>query len=129
VTTSGKDLFGWLSRDEVGFQLPHPPGKCMRRLAKVTTAKGFTWYLDSRTAMESDPRFRGVLFGTSVRIAGVVSPIAAGHVSQLPLVILVPGGLAALVFGMAVAGRRYLAKEIPRLIAEVNAVLDGAPDI
>jgi hypothetical protein len=184
VRTSGRDLFAWLGRREVVLQLPHPLGECMSRLAKVTTDRGSSWYLDSRTAMQPDPRFRGVVFGSSIRIArfsqaagrnsfvpwlegqiepaagghavftgrvgpdpavrvmvvifvvvatlvvpgaaaGVVSLIAAGHVSDIAPVILIPGGLAALVFGMAVGGRRYVAKEIPRLIREVNTVLDG----
>lgn len=52
----------WLAGSDprpVVLSSPHPADECLRRLKKVTTKRGPSWYLDPRTAGLPEPRLRG----------------------------------------------------------------------
>ena len=49
---------------------PHPPQECLRRLTKVTSARGSDrWYLDPKTAVLPDPLFRGDVKPSRIHVA------------------------------------------------------------
>jgi hypothetical protein len=53
---------------------PHPPHECLRRLTKVTSARGADrWYLDPKTAVLPDPLFRGDVKPARVHVAGFMT--------------------------------------------------------
>jgi hypothetical protein len=66
--------------------------------------------------------------GGLICMAMVVSGIAllaSGHLSGLRFVLL-PFGIAAFIAGINFAGLRSLERDVPRLVQEINAVLDSA---
>lgn len=65
--TSGR--FAWLRGEPVILSSPYPAGECARRMAAVTTRRGFSWYLDARTAGVPDPLFRGVVAASWISVA------------------------------------------------------------
>jgi hypothetical protein len=64
-----RELFAAFDPRLVVVSSPHDPQECFRRLAKVTTDRGGGWYLDPKTAMLPDPRFRGEVGSSWLRVA------------------------------------------------------------
>jgi hypothetical protein len=61
---------GIFRRRPVVVSSPHPVSECLERLEKVTTLRGpTTWYLDSRTVGRPEPRFRGQVYRSQIRLA------------------------------------------------------------
>jgi hypothetical protein len=79
IPTAGDEFMGWPPRAwlaafrarPVVLASPHPSGDCSRRLAAVTTARGFTtWHLDPRTVGCPEPQLKGSVSGPRVVVAG-----------------------------------------------------------
>jgi hypothetical protein len=61
---------GIIRRRPVVLSSPRPPDECLQRLTAVTTSRGaMSWYLDPRTAVRPDPRFRGDVGRSWIRVA------------------------------------------------------------
>jgi hypothetical protein len=58
-------------------------------------------------------------------LAGGVALLAAGHLSGLLPAVLIPLALITLLVSVNVVGMRSLEREIPKLIQEVNGILDS----
>jgi hypothetical protein len=61
----------WIERDKiraVEVISPLPPDECVRRLARLTTTRRESWYMDPRTATRPDPVFHGTVEPSRVRI-------------------------------------------------------------
>jgi hypothetical protein len=116
-------------------------------VAEWKTASGrnsFAPWLDARLEPDGDGRttLRGQIglhpqmLPLSALIAGAgglicmvmvvtgIAMLARGHLSGLPFVLL-PFALAAFIAGFNFAGLRSLERDIPKLIREINAVLDS----
>lgn len=65
----------------------------------------------------------GGLIGIAMVVGGI-AVLAHGHLSGLPLA-LWPFAMAAFIAGVNFAGLRSLERDIPKLIREINAVLDS----
>jgi hypothetical protein len=56
---STRELFAAFDPRPVAVSSPHNPDECFRRLVKVTTDRGDSWYLSPKTAMLPDPLSHG----------------------------------------------------------------------
>jgi hypothetical protein len=64
---------------------PYPVEECLRRLGQVTTTRtSESWYLDARTAVLPDPRFRGDVGPASISIVRFDGVHGRGGVSFSP---------------------------------------------
>ena len=72
VASPGRGVRTWLGisgRRPVVLLSPHPVSECLQRLEKVTTSRGsMTWYLDPKTVGRPDPRFRGQVGQSQIRL-------------------------------------------------------------
>jgi hypothetical protein len=67
----------------VVFSSPHPDSECLRRLALVTTQRGFiSWHTDPRNAGRPGPRLRGDVYPSRILVAPFED--AAGRNSFAP---------------------------------------------
>ena len=68
--SSLRGLLAALRPRPVVFSSPCPASECFRRLAAVTTRRGFTsWHLDPQTAGRPDPKLRGSLGASQISVA------------------------------------------------------------
>jgi len=58
--------------------------------------------------------------------SGGIALVVQGHPGAVALAVLAPIGLAALFAGFSVAGLRSLERDIPKLIGEINGLLDSS---
>jgi hypothetical protein len=58
-------------------------------------------------------------------LAGGAALLAAGHLRGLLPAVLIPLALSILLVSLNVVGMRSLEREIPKLIQEVNGILDS----
>ena len=66
---SARELFAAFDPRPVAVSSPHNPDECFRRLAKVTTDRGDSWYLSPKTAMLPDPLSRGEVRSSWIQVA------------------------------------------------------------
>ena len=60
---------GIFRRRLVVVSSPHPVSECLQRLAEVTISRGpVAWYLDPRTVGRPEPRFRGQVYQSGIRL-------------------------------------------------------------
>ncbi len=84
MPSSASPVRSWLTGSRpVVLSSSYPASECLRRLAVVTTQRGFTsWYIDPRNAGRPSPRFRGDLGPSRVLVARFED--AAGRNSFAP---------------------------------------------
>ena len=171
----------------VALTCPHPPAECARRLAAVTSERGYVaWHLDPRSLRRTKPRLRGQVSGQQASVTRFVftsrrssfaawldvrlEPSAGGGTTLtgqagLPAAVRTSLAIVAGLFGLSAlttagAGVELLAtgrlaglltiiaaalagvalaavvrlfgswatrREIPKLLDEVDAILDSSP--
>jgi hypothetical protein len=100
---------------------PYPVGECLRRLATVTTRRGFTWYLTSKNARRPNPRLRGRVGLSGILVAQFEDTLRRD--SFVPWLNIRPEPAAG--GGRILAGRIGLHPAVRML----TAVISGAGDL
>jgi hypothetical protein len=72
-------VLGWFASFRsrpVVLSSPHPPSECLRRLATVTSQRGYAWYFNSKNIGRPDPQLRGDVDPSRILVARFQNSLA-----------------------------------------------------